>query len=43
MPLTKCPKSVIAALKKADLTISDIDLLVPHQTNLRILDAVAIV
>lgn len=37
----KMSKSVIAALKKADLAISDIDLLVPHQANLRILDAVA--
>jgi 3-oxoacyl-[acyl-carrier-protein] synthase-3 len=37
----KMSKSVLSALEKANLTISDIDLLVPHQANLRILSAVA--
>ncbi len=37
----KMSKSVIAALKKANLKVSDIDLLVPHQANARILSAVA--
>ena len=33
--------SVIKALEKVDLTRKDIDLLVPHQANIRILEAVA--
>jgi 3-oxoacyl-[acyl-carrier-protein] synthase-3 len=37
----KMVKSVIATLTKAGLTTKDIDLLVPHQANLRILNAVA--
>ncbi len=37
----KMVKSVIATLAKAGLTTKDIDLLVPHQANLRILNAVA--
>ncbi|MBU6141110.1 MAG: ketoacyl-ACP synthase III [Proteobacteria bacterium] len=37
----KMVKSVIATLAKAELTTKDIDLLVPHQANLRILNAVA--
>jgi len=37
----KMVKSVIATLSKAGLTTKDIDLLVPHQANLRILNAVA--
>lgn len=37
----KMAKSVLSALGKAGLTIKDIDLLVPHQANLRILNAVA--
>lgn len=37
----KMSKSVISALKKAGLTTKDIDLLVPHQANARILNAVA--
>lgn len=37
----KMVKSVLAALKKADLKVEDIDLLVPHQANARILNAVA--
>jgi len=37
----KMSKSVLTSLKKAGLTIKDIDLLVPHQANLRILNAVA--
>ncbi len=37
----KMAKSVLSALDKAKLTVKDIDLLVPHQANLRILNAVA--
>jgi 3-oxoacyl-[acyl-carrier-protein] synthase-3 len=37
----KMVKSVISTLTKAGLTTKDIDLLVPHQANLRILNAVA--
>lgn len=37
----KMSKSVIAALTKANLQVGDIDLLVPHQANARILSAVA--
>lgn len=37
----KMAKSVVDALKKVDLEISDIDLLIPHQANARILNAVA--
>ncbi len=37
----KMVKSVIATLAKAGLNTKDIDLLVPHQANLRILNAVA--
>ena len=37
----KMSGSVIATLEKAGLTIADIDLLVPHQANLRILAGVA--
>ncbi|MDX2083029.1 MAG: beta-ketoacyl-ACP synthase III [Rickettsiales bacterium] len=37
----KMSKSVLSALKKANLTIKDIDFLVPHQANVRILNAVA--
>lgn len=37
----KMAKSVLSVLEKAKLTTKDIDLLVPHQANLRILNAVA--
>jgi 3-oxoacyl-[acyl-carrier-protein] synthase-3 len=37
----KMCKSVLEALKQANLSEKDIDLLVPHQANLRILDSVA--
>jgi 3-oxoacyl-[acyl-carrier-protein] synthase-3 len=37
----KMSKSVLSVLEKANLKISDVDLLVPHQANLRILNAVA--
>ncbi|MBM3580168.1 MAG: ketoacyl-ACP synthase III [Alphaproteobacteria bacterium] len=37
----KMVKSVLSTLNKAGLTTKDIDLLVPHQANLRILNAVA--
>jgi 3-oxoacyl-[acyl-carrier-protein] synthase-3 len=37
----KMSKSVLAVLTKAELTTKDIDLLIPHQANLRILNAVA--
>jgi len=37
----KMTKSVLSTLAKANLTVKDIDLLVPHQANLRILNAVA--
>lgn len=39
--VTKMSKSVEDALKKANLNKEDIDLLVPHQANIRILEAVA--
>jgi 3-oxoacyl-[acyl-carrier-protein] synthase-3 len=37
----KMSKSVLSVLSKADLSIQDIDLLIPHQANARILNAVA--
>ena len=37
----KMVDSVIKALEKAELTRKDIDLLIPHQANLRILESVA--
>jgi 3-oxoacyl-[acyl-carrier-protein] synthase-3 len=37
----KMVKSVLSTLDKAGLTTKDIDLLIPHQANLRILSAVA--
>jgi 3-oxoacyl-[acyl-carrier-protein] synthase-3 len=37
----KMVKSVISCLQKANLTTKDIDLLIPHQANLRILNAVS--
>ncbi len=37
----KMSKSVLTVLKDAQLTIQDVDLLVPHQANARILSAVA--
>ncbi|MBP7710381.1 MAG: ketoacyl-ACP synthase III [Rickettsiales bacterium] len=37
----KMSKSVLSVLSKANLTTKDIDLLVPHQANARILNAVA--
>lgn len=37
----KMAKSVLSALDKAKLTVSDIDFLVPHQANSRILKSVA--
>ncbi len=37
----KMSKSVLSALEQAGLTTKDIDLLVPHQANARILNAVA--
>ncbi len=37
----KMTKSILSALKKSNLTTKDIDLLIPHQANLRILNAVA--
>ena len=37
----KMSKSVLSVLSKAGLTVKDIDLLVPHQANARILNAVA--
>lgn len=37
----KMSKSVISTLEKANLELSDIDFLVPHQANARILSAVA--
>jgi 3-oxoacyl-[acyl-carrier-protein] synthase-3 len=33
------PESVVQALEAADLTTQDIDLLIPHQANVRIIDA----
>jgi 3-oxoacyl-[acyl-carrier-protein] synthase-3 len=35
------PESVLQALEAADLTTDDIDLLIPHQANVRIIDAAA--
>lgn len=37
----KMAKSVVVALEKANLKVSDISLLIPHQANARILNAVA--
>jgi len=37
----KMSKSVLSALAKAEMTVKDIDLLIPHQANLRILTAVS--
>jgi 3-oxoacyl-[acyl-carrier-protein] synthase-3 len=37
----KMTNSVLETLEKANLTVEDIDLLVPHQANLRILNSVA--
>ncbi len=37
----KMAKSVLSALTKANLSVKDIDLLIPHQANSRILSAVA--
>lgn len=37
----KMSKSVLSVLEKAQLSVADIDLLVPHQANARILNAVA--
>lgn len=39
--VSKMSNSVLSVLKKANLTSQDIDLLIPHQANLRILNAVA--
>lgn len=39
--VAKMSQSVIAALNKANLKVDDIDLLIPHQANARILSAVA--
>ncbi len=39
--IDKMSKSVLSALSKVGLTTKDIDLLIPHQANLRILNAVA--
>ncbi len=37
----KMTSSILTALKNANLAISDINLLIPHQANIRILDGVA--
>lgn len=37
----KMTNSVLETLQKANLTVEDIDLLIPHQANLRILNSVA--
>ncbi len=37
----KMSKSVLSCLEKAGLSINDVNLLIPHQANTRILDAVA--
>ena len=37
----KMTNSVLETLQKANLTVDDIDLLIPHQANLRILNLVA--
>ena len=37
----KMTKSVLSTLAKAQLSVKDIDLLIPHQANLRILNSVA--
>ena len=34
------PEAAERALKKADVNVNDIDLLIPHQANLRIIEAV---
>jgi 3-oxoacyl-[acyl-carrier-protein] synthase-3 len=38
--VTRMPESVRTVLDKAGLTIGDVDLLIPHQANLRISEAV---
>ena len=35
------PEAMDAVLKKADMTMEQIDWIVPHQANLRIIDATA--
>lgn len=39
--VTDVPKTILKALETANLTIEDIDFLVPHQANIRILKALA--
>ena len=36
------PKAVGEALRRADLTADDVDFVIPHQANLRIIDSVAV-
>jgi 3-oxoacyl-[acyl-carrier-protein] synthase-3 len=38
--VTRMPESVRTVLEKAGLTLGDVDLLIPHQANLRISEAV---
>lgn len=39
--VTKMAESSHISLKKADMTLEDVDLLIPHQANVRIIDATA--
>jgi len=39
--LKRVPESICAALDRAGLTVADVDLLIPHQANQRIMDAIA--
>ncbi|NND02266.1 MAG: ketoacyl-ACP synthase III [Acidimicrobiia bacterium] len=39
--VVKMAESAAAALEKAGLTVADVDLLIPHQANVRIIDATA--
>jgi len=38
--MQKVPEVTLEALRKADLTVADVDLVIPHQANLRILEGV---
>jgi len=39
--VTKIPKCIYSVIDKAGLTPDDISIIIPHQANLRILDAIA--
>ena len=41
MPCGRCPKSARHAIRQAGWTSDDVDLLIPHQANIRIIEATA--